>query len=204
MKLKRYRGIYARMPNNLDPFENWYLQVHSGRFQLETRDSNESTLYTYYLPEHLAQMSVEGALINVTDEIPQVIDDTTLQLADSPLYVEVDFDQNGQRIITNLTVTSDGKEIKVADYNAAAGIVYLAEHIDHTTDIRVDYTYKTAGMNTAAITMRARTTRPPDLNRLKDIPTVLIKATTPMLKDQRKSSSIRSFTSTSGLQKPED
>ena len=68
-------------------------------------------------------MSVEGALINVTDEIPQVIDDTTLQLADSPLYVEVDFDQNGQRIITNLTVTSDGKEIKVADYNAAAGIV---------------------------------------------------------------------------------
>ena len=142
VKLKRYRGIYARMPNNLDPFENWYLQVHSGRFQLETRDSNESTLYTYYLPEHLAQMSVEGALINVTDEIPQVIDDTTLQLADSPLYVEVDFDQNGQRIITNLTVTSDGKEIKVADYNAAAGIVYLAEHIDHTTDIRVDYTYK--------------------------------------------------------------
>ena len=55
VKLKRYRGIYARMPNNLDPFENWYLQVHSGRFQLETRDSNESTLYTYYLPEHLAQ-----------------------------------------------------------------------------------------------------------------------------------------------------
>jgi len=142
VKMKESKGIYARMPDIDNIFKNWYLEVHNGRFNTEVVSGDEIYSYNYYLPEYERQLSVTDGnnSIRVNQEIPEIIDRNQLKLAHKPLEV-ISERVDGKRNIKNITVKQDEQEIKIEDFNAEGGILFLKDNIDHTKDVRVSYSY---------------------------------------------------------------
>jgi hypothetical protein len=154
-----YSAMYLKKPTNVTPEDDWYIQVHNGRFRrcMDTQGrvvpSGYGTTFEYGIPERGSQFwdSTFGPpYVKAYSERAELLDKNTIQLQHTPLYVDASsvmhnplypgFLPSGyiKVSIDHVDVPATG----ILDWDLYNGTVKLAQTLSHRQDIIAEYVYE--------------------------------------------------------------
>ncbi len=129
-------SIFVDKPVDQGPDEMWGLYVNNGRFAIV--NGATKLVRHFFMPEFGMQpFSPKLPYMQQIDEEAEFIDDKIIKVRYAPLYVTT---ANGEP--NNISVTVNGANIAIVDWNSATGYLHLGTPIRFTDTALATYQYE--------------------------------------------------------------
>lgn len=138
--------ITVKPPNSIETLENWYPRVAFSHFERVYTVHGMAVKLNYAMPEYDRQdySSVYGKpYMDVINEKAVVINETTIKIKNSPMYVKLDNNYKPINLtVTKKDITGSTKNLKISNWIYTDGLIELKDIISENDTIFVTYTYE--------------------------------------------------------------
>lgn len=142
-------AIYVKVnqPREKYSLENWYPTISAGHFNKAVSMYGIKTNSTYKVPEYINQdwsPKYKKPYINIKNESAEIINNTTIKLRYTPVFIDYDYDKNIVKniLIKRTDVMGNISILGIKNYYCYEGIIELDTKINLNDIIEVNYTYE--------------------------------------------------------------